>query len=121
MALAVIGTAGYFVFNRGFGLAKIDAPAKDIASVNGSLAQCLSSVGAVMYGSDTCPHCLEQKNLFGTAFAEIKYVNCDFNAEACRKENVQYFPMWVIKGKTYLGVQNFNQLSQFSGCAASHS
>src|ERR1041385_8352379 len=41
-----------------------------------SFAQCVSAKGARMYGAWWCPHCADQKELFGFAFQYVNYVEC---------------------------------------------
>ncbi len=86
-----------------------------------SLAQYLQKVGAKMYGAYWCPHCHDQEEMFGKqAFAFINYIECDphgVNAhpDLCQAADVQGYPTWVIKGKTYLGVQSLQDLAKASG------
>src|SRR5882757_1636440 len=39
-------------------------------------AKCLASRQAKMYGLYWCPHCAEQKAMFGKAFQYVPYVEC---------------------------------------------
>ena len=39
-------------------------------------AQCLKEKGATFYGAFWCPHCQDQKKLFGTAKRLLPYVEC---------------------------------------------
>ena len=86
-----------------------------------ALAKHLTQIGAKEYGAFWCPHCHDQKELFGKeAFAEIDYVECDpkgLNArpELCRAANIQGFPTWEIKGQFYPGAQSLERLSKLSG------
>ncbi len=86
-----------------------------------ALAKHLRQIGAKEYGAFWCPHCHDQKELFGKqAFAEIDYVECDpkgFNArpELCRAANIQGFPSWEINGQLYPGAQSLERLSKLSG------
>ena len=41
-----------------------------------ALAQCITDSGAQFYGADWCPHCQEQKLLFGNAVKKLPYVEC---------------------------------------------
>src|ERR1700704_1177914 len=41
-----------------------------------TFAQCLSSKGVKMYGAYWCPHCEEQKELFGSSFDHGLYIEC---------------------------------------------
>lgn len=78
---------------------------------------CLKEKGVVMYGVDTCENCQRQKEILGDAFEHVPYVNCYFEESECRARGVQYYPLWALEGKTVVGVQSLNELSQFSGCA----
>ena len=39
-------------------------------------AKCLASKQTKMYGLYWCPHCIEQKEMFGKAFRYVPYVEC---------------------------------------------
>jgi hypothetical protein len=86
-----------------------------------ALAKHLSAIGVKEYGAFWCPHCYEQKQLFGQqAFALINYIECDPKGknpqrQLCLKEEIQGFPTWKIKGKLYAGTQSLEKLAQLSG------
>jgi len=84
-----------------------------------SFADCLNEKGVVMYGTDWCPHCKNQKSLFGNSFKKVNYVNCDYNNEECLLNGVQGYPTWKISGNNYPGVQSLEKLSALSGCSLS--
>ncbi|PSF32953.1 hypothetical protein C7H19_21025 [Aphanothece hegewaldii CCALA 016] len=96
----------------------------DITTVSGTaeiaLAQHLKQVGAKMYGAFWCPHCHDQKQLFGKeAVAQINYIECDPRGkdpkpELCQAAKIQGFPSWEIKGKFYQGTQSLEQLANLS-------
>ncbi|MFA5828933.1 MAG: hypothetical protein WC843_00340 [Candidatus Gracilibacteria bacterium] len=94
---------------------------KSAASINAGkngikdLASCLTQKGIVMYGVDTCENCQNQKQIFGPAFAQIKYVNCDFN-KICDERGYKYYPVWTDDKKTLLGLQTLPDLAKFSSC-----
>lgn len=81
-----------------------------------TLAKCLSEKGAVMYGTEWCPHCQNQKKAFGSAFEGVDYVDCDKYASKCEGAGIQGYPTWVIKGRSYPGEQPLNRLSSLAGC-----
>lgn len=62
-------------------------------------AKCLASKQAKMYGLYWCPHCIEQKEMFGKAFQYVPYVECavkgshDITAQ-CKAAGVKLFPSW---------------------------
>lgn len=86
-----------------------------------ALAQHLSQIGAKMYGAYWCPHCQDQKKLFGREGAkQMPYVECDpggANSQAalCQSEGIKGYPTWKINGQTYSGTQTLQQLAQYSG------
>ncbi len=95
-----------------------------------ALAQHLKSVGAKMYGAYWCPHCHDQKQLFGKeAFAQIDYVECAQDAPNNQAAQCQAiapkvkeatgqdfgFPSWEINGRFLVGTQTLEQLAEASG------
>jgi len=96
-----------------------------IRSTSGSaeieLARYLAQIGAIEYIAWWCPHCHEQKELFGKeAYSEIKHIDCDPQGkddprpDLCKKAGIQGFPTWEIKGKLYPNVQPLEKLAQLS-------
>ncbi|MFM2432979.1 MAG: hypothetical protein RLZZ511_4193 [Cyanobacteriota bacterium] len=94
------------------------------------LAQHLKATGATMYGAYWCPHCCEQKQLFGqTAMKELNYVECAADGpngqmETCKAIVPEVekltgekfgFPTWKINGQYYSGRKSLTELSQLSG------
>jgi uncharacterized membrane protein len=85
------------------------------------LAEHLKQIGAKMYGAFTCPHCQNQKQLFGKdAAAQLNYIECHPQGEnsqpdLCMKANIQGFPTWEIKGKSYQGEKTLAELADLSG------
>jgi uncharacterized membrane protein/glutaredoxin len=86
------------------------------------LAKHLTQKGAKMYSAYWCPHCYEQKQLFGKqAWAEITNVECAVDAkknpqpEACTKAGVKGFPTWIIDGKLDPGVKKLAKLAELTG------
>lgn len=87
-----------------------------------ALARHLQDIGAKMYGAWWCPHCHDQKQLFGAeAVKQIPYIECDpegqnSQTEVCRaNENVTGFPTWEINGQYYSGTQSLQTLADLSG------
>lgn len=101
------------------------APGYNITTRSGAaeinLAKHLQSTGAVFYGAYWCPHCHDQKQLFGREAAQfIPYVECAQDAPntemaRCQAANVQGFPTWVVNGQTVRGTQSLEELAQLSG------
>jgi len=80
------------------------------------LAKCLTDKGIVMYGLSTCPHCLEQKELFGDSFKYVTYVECSEQQSLCTAKGVQYVPAWEIDGKIEVGTKPLDELARIAGC-----
>jgi uncharacterized membrane protein/thiol-disulfide isomerase/thioredoxin len=85
-----------------------------------SLAEHLKKVDAKMYGAYWCPHCHDQKQLFGQqAFAKISYIECDSNGpnaqpDLCKAAKIEGFPTWKIKDKSLSGAQALTELAKVS-------
>lgn len=95
------------------------------------LAQHLKQIGAKMYSAYWCPHCHDQKELFGkeATTQHLPYVECapdgvNSQTELCQKiaEKSQAqtgqafgFPTWEINGKFYPGTQSLSNLARISG------
>jgi glutaredoxin len=60
------------------------------------VAACLKDKSAKMYGTERCPHCKEQKKLFGSAFSTIEYIDCDKEKVKCQLAGVQSIPTWIF-------------------------
>jgi glutaredoxin len=86
-----------------------------------ALAKHLNKINAKMYGAFWCPHCGEQKELFGKqAVVYIKYIECDSNGtnprpDLCKKAGVRAYPTWEINGKKYEGTRTLINLANLSG------
>lgn len=86
-----------------------------------ALAEHLKSTGAVMYTAYWCPHCHEQKELFGKeASARLTLVECapdgrNSQKALCDQKRIEGFPTWEINGKLDSGVKPLNRLADLSG------
>jgi uncharacterized membrane protein/glutaredoxin len=86
-----------------------------------ALAEHLSGSGAAMYSAYWCPHCHEQKELFGKqATAKLKVIECapdgrNSQKALCDSKKIEGFPTWEIDGKLDVGVKPLAKLAQLSG------
>jgi hypothetical protein len=86
-------------------------------------AQCLASKQAKMYGLYWCPHCLEQKEMFGQSFHYVPYVECAIKgsreeAAECKVAGVKLFPSWQFGAEAPKeGVLSLEALSDKTGCS----
>jgi len=65
-----------------------------------NFAKCLTEKWFIMYGSETCPHCQNQKAMFGDSFQYINYVECTKEFEPCT--NLKWVPTWEMSSGHYL-------------------
>lgn len=87
-----------------------------------ALAQHLKDTGATFYGAWWCPHCHDQKQLFGKEATEtiVPYIECS-NPDrsgptaACEEAKVESYPTWEIGGTRVTGTQSLEQLAKLSG------
>jgi glutaredoxin len=84
------------------------------------LAKHLTQSGAKIYTAYWCPHCHDQKELFGKeAAAELTIIECapdgrNSQAALCKQKGVQGYPTWEIKGVIDSGVKPLEQLALLS-------
>ncbi|MEM9164252.1 MAG: vitamin K epoxide reductase family protein, partial [Cyanobacteria bacterium P01_F01_bin.4] len=127
--VALVATLGIY--------APINSPGPSIANTAGevgppvtntsgeaelALARHLKEVDAKMYGAYWCPHCHDQKQLFGEqALAEMPYIECapdgkNSQTSLCQSvEGITGFPTWEVKGQFLSGTQTLETLAQASG------
>jgi glutaredoxin len=97
-----------------------EAPAAEDPSAR-ALAQHLSETGAKFYGAFWCPHCQDQKAIFGRSATRLPYIECSpqgqgaRQADACIQANIQSYPTWIINGQRHEEVLGLKQLSDLSG------
>lgn len=112
-AIVVVGLFAAIIAN---------AVKSSVPSVYDGFAQCLTEKGVKMYGAWWCPHCQNQKDLFGSAFDYVDYVECSpgsskVMAAQCKDAGIEGYPTWVFAdGSKASGEQSFEQLSEKSSC-----
>ncbi|HUA15488.1 MAG TPA: hypothetical protein VMG31_09330 [Verrucomicrobiae bacterium] len=88
-----------------------------------SFAQCLAAHQAKMYGLYWCPHCQEQKEMFGESFHYVPYVECAIKgsremAPECKIAGAKLFPSWQFGMEPPKeGVLSLQALSDKTGCS----
>jgi uncharacterized membrane protein/glutaredoxin len=86
-----------------------------------ALAEHLTASGAALYTAYWCPHCHEQKELFGRdATAKLKVIECAPDGQnsqkaLCEAKGIQGFPSWEINGQLDSGVKPLAKLAELSG------
>lgn len=85
-------------------------------------ARCLKTKGAKMYGAWWCPHCADQKEMFGFAFQYVNYTECSPEGqrtmnETCKRAGIKGYPTWQFAdGSRVEGPQPLNVLAEKTGC-----
>lgn len=64
-------------------------------------SQCLKAKGAVFYGAFWCPHCQNQKAMFGKSVKYLPYVECSTPdgkgmLAFCQEKGVKGYPTWMF-------------------------
>jgi hypothetical protein len=86
-----------------------------------ALAVHLAETGAKMYGADWCPHCQDQKAMFGPAARRLPYIECSMGRQGtgqtaeCRNAGITTYPTWDIGGKRYAEVLSPLRLAELTG------
>jgi|SRR5947209_2110272 len=87
-----------------------------------AFAQCLAGKQAKMYGLYWCTHCAEQKEMFGSSFQYVPYIECGIRGArgeeaSCLQAGVKHFPTWEFgNGERIEGTLPLQVLSQKTGC-----
>ena len=96
-----------------------DAPKPEDPWVK-ALAEHLTKSDAKFYGASWCPHCQDQKKLFGSSVKRIPYVECSPGgsqapqASVCKEKDIKSYPTWVISGQRQTGILALDALAQLS-------
>nr|AQX44833.1 hypothetical protein PFK_278 [Paulinella micropora] len=91
-----------------------------------ALAEFLSNSDTTLYSVYWCPHCHDQKELFGREAADrLRTIECGIEGENnqysnCTKKGITGFPSWDFKNKLghstlQSGIKSLNQLAELSG------
>lgn len=88
-------------------------------------AQCLVDKEAKFYGAFWCPHCRDQKAMFGKAASSLPYTECSTpdgqnQLQVCTDAGVKRYPTWSFKNSSSTelveGAQTLEQLAVKTGC-----
>jgi thiol-disulfide isomerase/thioredoxin len=87
-----------------------------------SFAQCLGDQGATFFGAFWCPHCQNQKALFGKSEKFLPYVECSTpdgqgQLQVCIDEDITGYPTWEFAdGERLNGEVELSVLAERTGC-----
>ncbi len=91
-----------------------------------SFAVCLKDNGAVFYGAFWCPHCQNQKKMFGNSARKLPYVECsnpsgNGQLQVCADKKIEGYPTWEFAdGSRLTGEIPLSTLAEKTGCSLSH-
>lgn len=83
---------------------------------------CIADAEAEFYGAFWCPHCSDQKKLFGDSDDLLPYIECDANgknpqAQLCKAEGIEGYPTWKFtNGTVRNGIVSLDDLSELTSC-----
>ena len=109
--IIIVVVAGYFIWTENKKPGLYD-----------DFAKCLKDKGAKFYGAFWCPHCQNQKRLFGRSARFLPYVECstpDGRSQTpdCTEKNVEGYPTWEFADQSRVnGEATLEQLSEKTGC-----
>ncbi|HTR66920.1 MAG TPA: hypothetical protein VMH85_14175 [Terriglobales bacterium] len=88
-----------------------------------AFAKCLTERQAKMYGAFWCPHCQEQKEMFGSSFEYAPYIECGVKGSraeqpVCTQAGVKNYPTWWFADGSHVeGTLPLSALAQKTGCS----
>lgn len=89
-----------------------------------SFATCIKDSGAKFYGAFWCPHCQNQKAMFGSSAKLLPYIECSTpdgkgQLSICREAGVEGYPTWeFVTASTTResGELSLETLSELTSC-----
>ncbi len=87
-----------------------------------TFAQCLGEKGAKFFGAFWCPHCRDQKALFGRSASLLPYTECSTpdgkgTLQVCLDQKIQGYPTWEFAGgERIVAVMSLEELSEKTSC-----
>ena len=82
-----------------------------------TIAKCLSSKGAVLYGASWCSYTQKQIASFKDGFQYLSYVECTEQGTICQENGISAYPTWIIGGSRILGYRAPTEIGSAAGCS----
>ena len=103
--IAVLILSAFLILNK---------PAPQTSS---DVAKCIGK-NSILYVQTGCSHCKDQEDLFGNNTQYLNEIDCikSDNMQKCISAGIQGTPTWIIKNKSYEGVQTIEKLKELTGC-----
>ncbi len=83
-----------------------------------NLTTCLAEKKAVMFGASWCPHCAEQKNMFGASAKDMPYFECskgNKQVKECSERAIASYPTWQLNEEAIKALPKLAQIELFNG------
>ncbi len=87
-----------------------------------TFATCIKDSGSLFHGAFWCPHCQNQKSLFGSSAKLLPYIECstpDGNGQlpVCENKGIKTYPTWYLPdGTIHEGELSLDELSKATNC-----
>ena len=87
-----------------------------------TFASCINDSGAIFYGAFWCPHCQNQKAMFGASAKLLPYVECSTpdgkgQIPLCTEAGITGYPTWeFVGGVRENGEVSLARLSELTNC-----
>ncbi|HBT81525.1 hypothetical protein A2757_01275 [Candidatus Giovannonibacteria bacterium RIFCSPHIGHO2_01_FULL_48_47] len=87
-----------------------------------AFAKCLEEKEVLFYGTFWCPHCRNQKAMFGKSDKYLPYIECSTadgkgQLPICNEQNISGYPTWEFAdGSRETGELSLAHLAQKTGC-----
>jgi len=87
-----------------------------------TFATCVKDSGAEFYGAFWCPHCQNQKALFGSSAKLLPYIECSTPDSqgmlpVCKEAGITGFPTWKFGTSTVVsGEVSLARLAELTNC-----
>jgi hypothetical protein len=105
----------------GIGAAKYFAEPEIASGAYDEFAQCVADSGATFFGAFWCPHCNEQKRMFGDSVRLLPYTECSTpdkqgQTQICIDEGIKSYPTWEFNDVKREGVLQLTDIATETGC-----
>ncbi len=87
-----------------------------------TFATCIRDSGTIFFGAFWCPHCQEQKAIFGKSAKKLPYTECSTvdgkgQLPVCIDKKIETYPTWELgDGTRKTGTLSLADLATFTGC-----
>lgn len=87
-----------------------------------TLAQCITDSGTKFYGAFWCPHCADQKRVFGRSAKLLPYIECSnpdrTQNQLCIDQKIEGYPTWEFPdGSRITEVFKPEKLAEITKCS----